>query len=52
MAPVVVLDTNILVSAMLTADGNPAKIVELVLDEELPVCYSREIMAEYEEVPM
>jgi putative PIN family toxin of toxin-antitoxin system len=50
MTPSVVLDTNILVSAMLTVGGNPSKILEMVLDEELSVYYSRSIMSEYEDV--
>jgi putative PIN family toxin of toxin-antitoxin system len=46
----VVLDTNALVSAILSPGGNPAIILALVLDEKLQICYSAQIMAEYEEV--
>lgn len=48
--PAVVLDTNILVSAMLTSGGGPARILKLVLDAEITAFYSLEIMAEYENV--
>jgi putative PIN family toxin of toxin-antitoxin system len=46
----VVLDTNILVSAMLTINGIPARITEMALDGELSVCYNSNILLEYNNV--
>jgi len=47
----VVLDTNIIISAALSPQGTPAKIVDLVLDnEEIQLYYSVEIFAEYKRV--
>jgi len=47
----VVLDTNILVSAAISPNGNPAKSIEFLRNnEDIQVYYSREILAEYEEV--
>jgi putative PIN family toxin of toxin-antitoxin system len=46
----VVLDTNILVSALLSPSGNPAKIYRMFLTENLKVAYSSEIIAEYNDV--
>jgi putative PIN family toxin of toxin-antitoxin system len=46
----VVLDTNILVSAMLSTRGRPALVVEAALDGRFAVCYNDIILAEYREV--
>jgi putative PIN family toxin of toxin-antitoxin system len=46
----VVLDTNILVSALLTPLGNSAKIYRMFLTRTLQVAYSSEILAEYNDV--
>jgi putative PIN family toxin of toxin-antitoxin system len=46
----VVLDTNVLVSALMTPSGNPAKVHKMFLAEELTLVYSDEILFEYEEV--
>ena len=46
----VVLDTNVLVSANLTSEGNPAKIVNLVSYSEVRLIYSPEILDEYKRV--
>jgi putative PIN family toxin of toxin-antitoxin system len=46
----VVLDTNILVSALLSPLGNPAKIYKMFLTENLKVVYSPKIIAEYSDV--
>ena len=43
----VVLDTNILVSALWSVDGNPAKIVRLIPDEQIIPCYCDAILHEY-----
>jgi putative PIN family toxin of toxin-antitoxin system len=50
LLPRVVLDTNILVSAMLSINGNSAKIVNMVFDNEVEVYYSGGIITEYEDV--
>jgi uncharacterized protein len=47
----VVLDTNILVSALLSPNGPPAQTFLAVLFEpEMQLCVSGEVFAEYEEV--
>jgi uncharacterized protein len=47
----VVLDTNILISALLNQQGIPAQVFLLsVLDPDMKLCVSGEIFAEYEEV--
>ena len=46
----VVIDTNIIVSALRSPDGNPAKILDLVTDRKLQVCFNIEILSEYIEV--
>jgi len=46
----VVIDTNVLVSALMTPSGNPAKVHKMFLAEELTLVYSEEILAEYEDV--
>ncbi|MDR1421667.1 MAG: putative toxin-antitoxin system toxin component, PIN family [Coriobacteriales bacterium] len=47
---IVVFDTNILVSALLSPLGNPAKIYRMFLTENLKVAYSPEIISEYKDV--
>jgi len=46
----VVVDTNILVSALWTASGNPRKILDMVGRNEIKPCYDYRIIAEYEDV--
>jgi putative PIN family toxin of toxin-antitoxin system len=46
----VVLDTNIIVSALLNPLGAPALVLELTLIGSLRLCVSGSIYAEYEEV--
>jgi putative PIN family toxin of toxin-antitoxin system len=46
----VVLDTNILVSALLSPLGNPAKIYKMILTEILKLAYSPKIIEEYRDV--
>jgi putative PIN family toxin of toxin-antitoxin system len=46
----VVLDTNVLVSAMLTAMGNCEQIVEKALVGELRFCYDGRMLEEYKRV--
>lgn len=46
----IVMDTNVLVSAMLTAGGPPDMIVQLVLAGELSLVLDSRILREYDEV--
>jgi len=46
----VVLDTNVVVSALMSPLGNPAKILTLFSDGEIQFYYSSDIMAEYKDV--
>ena len=46
----VVLDTNVLVSGLLSSNGPPAKILDLILGEHIQVAYDDRILGEYEEV--
>ncbi len=46
----VVLDTNVLVSALWSADSKPAAIVNAVLSGKFTVCYDYRILEEYTEV--
>ena len=46
----VVLDTNVLVSALWNKHGSPAVVVRMVLDGLLTVCYDSRIIAEYTDV--
>jgi uncharacterized protein len=47
----VVLDTNILISALLSPQGQPAQVFLMtILDPETQLCVSAGIFAEYEEV--
>lgn len=47
---IVVLDTNILISAIHNPTGIYAKIVNMVFSEEIELRYSQNILNEYEEV--
>ena len=46
----VVFDTNVLVSALLSREGNPAKIYRMFLTKAIRLIYCEEILAEYEDV--
>lgn len=46
----IVLDTNVLVSALLNPDGSPAKILSLLLEGHVRLCLDQRIFLEYEEV--
>ena len=48
----VVIDTNILVSALWSKDGAPAGILSLVISGRLIPCYDYRILTEYKEVLM
>ena len=45
-----VIDTNILVSALLSPSGNPAKVYKMFLTGILALVYSGEIFEEYQDV--
>ena len=46
----IVLDTNVLVSGLLSPFGPPAEIVRLVTIEAVQVCYDLRILVEYRQV--
>jgi uncharacterized protein len=46
----VVLDTNVIVSALMKETGNPSKILDLVINNQIRVAYDNRILGEYEEV--
>ena len=46
----VVLDTNVLVSALMSSLGNPAIIFKMFLSETIVLVYSEDIMLEYNDV--
>ncbi|GHV85326.1 PIN domain-containing protein [Spirochaetia bacterium] len=45
-----VLDTNIIVSALLTPGGKPARVLDQVLSGNAVLCHDAEIITEYQEV--
>ncbi|MCB9737911.1 MAG: putative toxin-antitoxin system toxin component, PIN family [Deltaproteobacteria bacterium] len=49
-APRIVLDTNVLVAALLHPDRKPARVVALVFDGQLHLLVDERILAEYDEV--
>jgi putative PIN family toxin of toxin-antitoxin system len=48
----VVLDTNVIVSALINPYGAPASILGLVLEEKIELCYDTRILIEYRDVVM
>jgi len=47
----IVLDTNIIISAMLSPNGNPAKIIKMLRNnDEINLYYSLDIFAEYQRI--
>ena len=46
----IVIDTNVLVSALWSAKGKPAQLLALILNDKLTPCYDYRIMLEYREV--
>lgn len=46
----VVLDTNVLVSALWSKNGAPARVVSMVLNGRLTPCYDYRVLCEYREV--
>jgi putative PIN family toxin of toxin-antitoxin system len=47
---IVVVDTNVLVSGLLSAHGNPARVLDLLATGDLRVAYDDRIAAEYRQV--
>lgn len=45
-----VLDTNVLVSALWSRNGAPARVMSMVLSGQLVPCYDYRILSEYQEV--
>jgi len=46
----VVIDTNVVVSSVLSSKGNPAKIMKLCLNDLIKIVLSNEILDEYKRV--
>jgi len=46
----IVLDTNVIVSALLSPSGAPARILSLVLEGMITTVYDNKILAEYSDV--
>ena len=46
----IVLDTNFLISSLLNPDGNPARILNLILAEKITLLYDNRILNEYHDV--
>lgn len=46
----IILDTNVLVSALITPFGNAARILDMILIDELQILYDDRILSEYREV--
>ncbi|MCL2477944.1 MAG: putative toxin-antitoxin system toxin component, PIN family [Treponema sp.] len=46
----VVVDTNVIVSAMINANGSPVKILSLILSGKIKLLYDNRIIFEYTEV--
>jgi putative PIN family toxin of toxin-antitoxin system len=46
----IVLDTNVVISAFLTANGNSDKILRMILEKKLSFVYNIPILTEYEGV--
>jgi putative PIN family toxin of toxin-antitoxin system len=45
-----VLDTNVLVSALLSPSGSPARVLDHVLIGNIAMCFDSRIIAEYQDV--
>lgn len=45
-----VIDTNVLVSALLSPSGAPAKVFDYILNGHVVMCYDANIISEYAEV--
>ena len=45
-----VIDTNVIISAAISDKGNPAKLIKMVSDGKLQLCYNARILSEYADV--
>jgi len=43
----VVIDTNVLISSVISSKGSPAEIMDLIVKGEIEFCYSKKIFDEY-----
>ena len=50
MLMLVVIDTNVLVSALWSKNGAPARVISMVLSGDIVPCYDYRILCEYREV--
>ncbi len=48
----IVLDTNIIVSALLRPQSNPALTISLILNRDCRLCLSDEIFTEYDNITL
>ena len=48
----IVIDTNVLVSALLSPNGSPAKILAYVFNGQATACYDSRMMMEAESPPI
>lgn len=46
----VVLDTNIIISGILSPSGNPGRVLDLMINKLIMPCFDSRILTEYEEV--
>jgi len=48
----IVVDTNVIISGFITTTGNPAKVTDMVRDndERIQLCYNQAILEEYSDV--
>ena len=46
----IVVDTNVLISSILTSEGKPNKVMSLVSNKNVQLFYSKEILSEYKRV--
>ena len=46
----IILDTNVLVSALLSPNGAPAATLQLILSGRVVICFDARILSEYREV--
>lgn len=46
----IVLDTNVLVSGILSPNGPPAAVLRSLLTEQVTICYDERILSEYRDV--
>ncbi|GHU99166.1 PIN domain-containing protein [Spirochaetia bacterium] len=46
----IVLDTNVIVSALLTPSGKPAAVLKIAAAGNLQICHNSQILAEYRDV--